>query len=100
MIPLGGAGSLTPRADWSYQSSFYSAAINSQYNHVPGYNLVNARLTWQSSDDLWSVSGELTNATNEVYYYSFFDNQGSSQNTLAAIAPPRQWAITLKRSFQ
>jgi len=65
--------------DWSYQTAYHSAAINSRYN----------RVTWRSSDEKWDASLEGTNLTDEVYYLGFFDNQGSTQNTLGAPAPPR-----------
>jgi iron complex outermembrane receptor protein len=99
VVPLGGAGSLTPRVDWSFQSSFNSQAINSVFNRVPGYSLVNARLTWRNSGDHWEVALEGNNLADKLYYLAFFDNQGSTQNTLAEPGPPRQWAITLKRTF-
>jgi iron complex outermembrane receptor protein len=98
-IALGNAGTLTPRVDWSHQSFFHSGAINSRYNRVPGYNLTNARLSWRSANEKWDFSLEGTNLTDEVYYLGFFDNQGSTQNTLAEPAPPRQWAVSFKRSF-
>ena len=98
-FPLGSAGSLTPRIDWSFQSSFHSQPINSIFNQVPGYSLINARLTWRTVDDNWAVALEGTNLGDKLYYLAFFDNQGSTQNTLAQPGPPRQWAVTLKRTF-
>ena len=99
LFKLGGLGSITPRVDWSYQSAYHSGAINSRYNRVPNYHTTNARITWRSADDKWDASLEGTNLTNEVYYLGFFDNQGSTQSTLAAPAPPRQWAVSFRRSF-
>ncbi len=99
VFTLGNAGTLTPRVDWSHQSDFHSGAINTQFNTVPGFGQLNARLTWRSMNELWDVSLEGTNLTDKVYYLGFFDNQGSTQNTLAEPAPPRQWAVSFKRSF-
>lgn len=98
-IQLGDAGSLTPRLDWSYQSAFHSQPVNSQFNRVPNYYLMNGRLSWKSADENWDLALEGTNLTDKLYYLTFFDNQGSTQNTLAQPAPPRQWAVTVKRSF-
>ena len=57
------------------------------------------RLTWRTLDDHWAVALEGTNLGDKLYYLAFFDNQGSTQNTLAQPGPPRQWAVTLKRTF-
>jgi iron complex outermembrane receptor protein len=97
---LGRAGSLTPRLDWSHQSAFYSAAINSTYNKVDGYGLLNARVTWRGDDNLWDVSMEVTNLTDKLYYLGIFDNRGSSRTVMGEPAPPRQWAVSIKRTFK
>ena len=96
---VGSAGSLTPRIDWSRQTDFYAAAINSSFNHVDGYSLLNARLTWRDAASLWDVSLEVTNLANKLYYLGIFDNRGSSRTVLGEPAPPRQWAVSVKRSF-
>jgi iron complex outermembrane recepter protein len=98
-LQLGDAGSLTPRLDWSYQAAFHSQPVNSAFNRVPNYYLVNGRLSWKSADEKWDLALEGTNLLDDLYYLTFFDNQGSTQNTLAQPAPPRQWAVTVKRSF-
>jgi iron complex outermembrane receptor protein len=96
---IGDAGTLTPRLDWSYQAAFHSQPVNSQFNRVPNYYVLNGRVSWKSADEKWDLALEGTNLTDKLYYLTFFDNQGSTQNTLAQPAPPRQWAVTVKRSF-
>lgn len=98
-LQLGDAGTLTPRLDWSYQAAFHSQPVNSAFNRVPNYYLLNGRLSWQSADEKWNLALEGTNLLDDLYYLTFFDNQGSTQNTLAQPGPPRQWAMTVKRSF-
>jgi iron complex outermembrane recepter protein len=99
-IALGDAGTLTPRLDWSYQAAFHSQPGNHAVNRVPNYYVLNGRLSWQSTDEKWNVAFEGSNLTNEVYYLTFFDNRTSTQNVFGQVAAPRQWAVTLKRSFQ
>src|SRR5690606_37191519 len=48
-IPVGNAGTLTPRVDMAYQSDSYSLASNDPLSLLPGRTLVNARITWRSS---------------------------------------------------
>jgi iron complex outermembrane recepter protein len=99
-VSLGDAGTLTPRLDWSYQAAFHSQPGNHAVNRVPNYYLLNGRLTWSSADESWNISLEGTNLTDEVYYLTFFDNRTSTQNVFGQIARPREWAVTLKRSFR
>ena len=97
---MGSAGSLTPRIDWSRQTSFHAAAINSPFNHVDGYSLLNGRVTWRDASELWNVSLEVTNLTDKLYYLGIFDNRGSSRTVMGQPAPPRQWAVSVKRNFR
>jgi iron complex outermembrane receptor protein len=96
---LGRYGSLTPRLDLSHQSYFYGQAINAIYNRINAYTLLNGHLTWSSAEDTWQVALEVKNMTDKLYYYGLFDNRSSSQTVLGEPAPPREWAVTLRRSF-
>jgi len=96
---LGRFGSLTPRLDLSHQSAFYGNAVNAIYNRVGSYTLLNGHLTWRGEDDRWQVALEVKNVTNKLYYYGTFDNRSSSQTVMGEPAPPREWAVTLRRSF-
>ncbi len=99
-VSIGSAGSLTPRLDLSYQSSLYGGAINAVFNRIAGHEVLNGRLTWRPpSGGPWQISLECTNLTDKLYYLGLFDNRSSSQTTMGEPAPPRQWAITVKRSF-
>ena len=100
-IPLGSFGSLTPRVDASYQAKIYSGFT---YNTVPqfidAYTLVNARLTWQNEDKDLSVSLEGTNLTDKYYYVTLFDLRAAGAGLdKAQPGRPREWAITVKKSF-
>jgi len=96
---LGRYGSLTPRLDLSHQSYFYGQAVNAIYNRVNAYTLLNGHLTWRAADDAWQVALEAKNITDRLYYYGLFDNRSSSQTVLGEPAPPREWAVTVRRSF-
>lgn len=96
---LGATGRITPRLDWNYQAAFHAQPVNAPTNRVPNYYLVNGRVAWVSVDETWNVALEGTNLTDELYYLTFFDNRTSTQNVFGQPAPPRQWALTIKRSF-
>jgi iron complex outermembrane recepter protein len=96
---LGHFGSVTPRLDLSHQDSFYGGANNAIYNRVNGYTLLNGHLTWRDVNDAWQVALEAKNLTDRLYYYGYFDNRSSSQTVLGEPAPPREWAVSLRRNF-
>ncbi len=98
-VPLARFGSITPRLDLTHQSSFYGGANNAIYNEVSGYTLLNAHLTWSESQDAWRVVVEVKNLTDKLYYYGYFDNRSSSQTVLGEPAPPREWAVTVRRNL-
>ena len=61
------------------------------------YTVGNGRLTFDSNDKIWQVSLEVTNFTDKLYYLSRV-NTGAGYLD-GQIAPPREWAVTLKRNF-
>jgi iron complex outermembrane recepter protein len=99
---LGTAGSLTTRIDASYQSEFFTEAINGPTNRVAGYTLTNARVTWRSPEDTWNTSLEVTNLLDKYYEYTRFDQHAPTSSTTISSqpAPPLMWALTIKRTFQ
>jgi len=97
-IPLGNAGSLTPRIDAAYKSSVYANAVNAATNLVPGYTVANARLTWRNADDDLQVSLEVTNLFDEYYMLNVFNVSGNGFLN-AQPARPREWAVSVTKKF-
>ncbi|HWJ68989.1 MAG TPA: TonB-dependent receptor [Sphingobium sp.] len=95
---LGSAGTLTPRLDWSYQSSFYYNAVNTPLDLVGARSLFNARLTYESADRNWSISAAVTNLFDKFYYAGTSYNPTYGVAT-AALGRPREWSVSVKRSF-
>ena len=127
-IEFGGAGSLTPRVDVSYQSDVFTSPLNQPGDYDParqvvdtsklagidptnqfalhvdritGYAVANARITWRSPDKSWSTSLEVTNFTNKLYYQTQFDlaEGGLPGYTSAQPAMGREWAVTVHKTF-
>lgn len=59
----------------------------------------NARVTWKSEADTWSVSAEVRNLTNKYYFTSMTANFGPIGTSAGAPGLPRTWAVTVKRNF-
>ncbi|MGH8138440.1 MAG: TonB-dependent receptor [Steroidobacteraceae bacterium] len=107
-IPLGPAGSLTPRLDASY----HSRRNNNNWNDyagptgtgpqafTPGMTLMNGRITWEDDTQAWSVAAFVTNLTNKYYYQSFLDLRAFGEGQLSAQpGEPREWGVTVRRKF-
>lgn len=95
-IPLGNAGSLTPRVDVSYTPGYCGNFACDPISQVDSHTLVNARLTYRSADEDWSVALEATNLTDEFYYLNKFSNVFY---TSGQPGRPREVAVTVRRSF-
>lgn len=95
---LGSAGTLTPRLDWAYQSSFYYNAVNTPLDLVAGRSIFNARLTYQDAAKDWSVSLAVSNLANKFYYIGTSYNQTYGVAT-GALGRPREWSVSVRRNF-
>jgi iron complex outermembrane receptor protein len=98
-IMLGKAGMLTPRLDLVYQDSFFTTPTNTSFSVVDSRTVLNGRVTWSAQDDTWQASLELSNITNQLYYYNVRDDRASSFTVTGQPAPPFRWALSLKRNF-
>ncbi|MES2698702.1 MAG: TonB-dependent receptor [Pseudomonadota bacterium] len=101
-IAAGGlGGTITPRVDWTFQSSQVVSGTSTKYNYLlPDRSLVNARLTYQNDDGDLSLSLGVTNLFDNQYYVNVFDYQtlGYPQ-TDAQPGRPREWYLTVRREF-
>ncbi len=88
-------GSLTPRVDVSYTPG-YCGNFNCDPNvDVESYTLVNARLTYRSSDDDWSVALEATNLFDKFYFLNKF----ATFYVNGQPGRPREVALTVRKRF-
>ena len=99
-IPLGGAGTLTPRVDAHGQDKMYTDAPNTDLGTIDSYTLVNARLTWLTEKKDWSVDLECRNVSDKLYYTTK-TNQVPALGGSAYGSPglPRTWLFSVKRAF-
>ncbi|WP_374527103.1 TonB-dependent receptor [Novosphingobium sp.] len=106
-LGLPGGSTLTPRVDVSHIDAFNRNSNNVDattggkdiFGLVPGYTLVNARLTFATPEREWELSVEVRNLTDKLYYTDIFDNRGSTNSIQATPAEPRTWAVSVKRRF-
>lgn len=102
-VDLGDNGTLTPRFDAYYQADQFTGAAlvgtTRTLSFIPNYTIANARLTYRSADEDWSVALEVTNLFDKYYYNSVFDLSGIGLSRRANPAAPREWALTVRRQF-
>lgn len=96
---LGGAGTLTPRVDWTYQSSYYANSVNNPFNLVAGRSLFNARVTWKTPVEGLSVSAAVTNLTDKFYYVNYSENIANGGLASGIVGRPREWSVSAKFAF-
>lgn len=95
-ISLKGLGVLTPRIDAIYQGALYTDSFNAPSNQLAEYTVFNGRLTWDA-DEHWQASLFVSNLADRRYFVNLFP---ASTNYLEGDpAPPREWRLSLRRSF-
>jgi iron complex outermembrane receptor protein len=94
-------GSLTPRIDWTYESSQIVSGTSTKYNSLMSTrNLFNTRVTYDNAKHDFSVALGVTNLLNHMYYRNVFDYQGLGYpQTDAQPAPQREWFLSLQKQF-
>ncbi|HXR92509.1 MAG TPA: TonB-dependent receptor [Steroidobacteraceae bacterium] len=109
MVVRGGA--LTPRLDWFYQGyrsngpEPYLPQLPGSANKVPGYGLVNGRLTYEPANSKWTAAVSAENLLNKFYWYQLGaerDNLTGDviENRQGAPARGRVVSLTLSRRFE
>ena len=95
------SGTITPRFDWSYESSSVISGTSTKFNYLgEARSVFNGRVTYQNEDYDFSVAVGATNLFNKMYYVNVFNSQGlGAAYQQAQPAPPRQWYITVEKQF-
>ncbi len=96
---LGTLGSIIPRVDGQYQSSFYTDITNTPLGQVSGRTLMNAHLTWRSPKDDWEGALAVTNVTDRFYYINKVNSVAPTFVAQGQPGAPREWLVTIRRNF-
>ena len=91
-------GRWVARADLSYRSAFFHDVANSPQVRQEGYELLNLRLGWSPSSELWELSFFATNVGDTVYLEHGFNSPPAGSAT-AITGRPREWGISLEWRF-
>jgi len=88
-------GTLTPRIDVSYIPGYCGNFACDPNVQVDSFTLANARLTYRSADEDWSVALEATNLFDKFYYL----NKLATFYVNGQPGRPREVAVTVRRNF-
>jgi len=103
LIEMGDFGSLTPRIDWFFMGKQSFGATNRAPTPAeinPSISTFNARLTYETPNRDWTASLAVTNLTDKFYWVGLVGSlpeAGGGQSGMPS--RPREWSLTLKRSF-
>lgn len=92
-------GDITFRVDWSYRSKVYNDAANSEAIAQDGLHLFNAGATFVTADENWQVAVQVRNLTNRTYLITGNDEFNGFGYTEGVYARPREWSLSVQRSF-
>jgi iron complex outermembrane receptor protein len=97
-IPIG-AGSLTPRLQYSYIGGQWVQLYHASQDFFPAHHLLDFRLAYRAPEH-WRVEGFVTNLTNELYVTGVVAGPVATPyiNSLA-LGPPRQVGVRIQYEF-
>ncbi|MDG2305064.1 MAG: TonB-dependent receptor [Candidatus Binatia bacterium] len=92
-------GWLTPRLDWYYQTKVHNLQPEDTSGHVPGYNLLNARLSYDFLDDRAQVALWGRNLAAAEYFNTSGGTTGTFGYATQYFAPPISWGGEISYRF-
>jgi iron complex outermembrane receptor protein len=98
-LPLGGAGTLTPRLDYTYQSKVFNDPQDELISMQAGYGLLNVRLTWEALKGGWQVSLSASNVTGKVYYVTERNQLSTYDEVDGQPGRPREVLFSVRKTF-
>ena len=97
-MALGNGSSLTIRGDVTHKSKMYFST-----DPVNGFQddlqLLNARVTWESASQDWSVALFGNNLNDKEFFHGKLSLVGVLGREQGNIAAPREWGVSIKRMF-
>jgi len=94
-----GDGSVTLQASANYQSDIFHNLSNFDSTRFDGRTIVDLKIGWADYEDKWAVDVFLQNAFDERYNIIGFDLSQICGCNEQAQGMPRQWGVSVRRSF-
>lgn len=97
-FPLGATGDLTLRGDLTHSDKYFVEIDNVSVVGQNAYNTLDARISWNSSDDKWELAVGGTNLTNEAVVANGV-NATANNSRIVTYKPPRQVYAGVRVNF-
>ncbi len=88
-----------PQLYMNYMDSVYTDPVNSPRNKLEDYRLVNANISYETSDGSWEFIAGVTNLSDEHYNTNAFDLSTINGTVQTNVGRPREYFVTARRSF-
>jgi outer membrane protein OmpA-like peptidoglycan-associated protein len=98
-LSMASAGSLTPRLDYSYSAGYYTNANNDADSYLPGYHLLNGRITYKPEGAKWDLAVVGYNLADKLWYTQTFDLSATEGQVYGIPSMPRTISIEFKKKF-
>ena len=89
---------MTARLDVNYEDEKQGLAGTSELA-IDSYTVADARLAWRPVERPWEIALSITNLTDELYFFNTFDIRRLGAWASGQPAPPRRWALIVRRAF-
>ena len=99
---LGNIGRLTYQLDGRYQDDTFLFPDNNPYEFQEAYGVWNARLSWNSADDKYSITGFVENAGDEEYVTYALQSTPTNLGSFGfrTNGLPRLWGVNFAMTLQ
>ncbi len=95
---LGNSGLLSARIDYSYRGKVFFDPANDPFNVQDSYGLLNASVSWNSTDDKYGLTLHANNITDErIILYTELSGSAGTQNDI--LARDFAWYLTGEMRF-
>lgn len=94
-----GPGQLALSTDWKYDSSLYFSTFNAPIDRESSRIVGNARISWASDDDHWTLAAFVNNLTDKEYRIYDVDQGASFGFASQTYARPRWFGGSVGYSF-
>jgi iron complex outermembrane receptor protein len=98
-LSLGDWGTLTPRADYTYQTAVFNDAQNELISRQAAYGILNAHLTWQAVHGGWQASVLISNLTDKMYYLTEQNLLSTYDVVSGQPGRPREFLFSIRKNF-
>ena len=97
--PLGNGGTLNASFEVQHQGRIYFDQFNREINSQKAFTVINARVGYDSPDDVWYVAAYGKNLTDKKYTESRFEIAELGGTVFGVLGPPVEYGVEVGYNF-